>query len=151
MKTCGLCSLKTGCYLVALYTIILGVLLLGFNGYEWHFGGGYENWSHITSVIFAIALFFAGGCLFLGLRKNSNALVGVWTVIFLIYVVVQIAYIIYGIVNWISYYDSIPASVRQSRLANIIVFAILIVFNLWCLATVRSYRSGGISGMNIVV
>jgi len=149
MKSCGPCSLKTGVYLVALYTIILGVLLLGFNGYEWHFGGGYRTWSHITSVVFAIALFFAGGCLFLGLRKNSNALIGVWTVIFFIYVLVQTAYIIYGIIEYVGDYNSIPQSVRNSALANIIVFAILILFNVWCFLAVRSYRGG--SGLNIVV
>jgi len=146
MKSCGPCSLKTGCYLVALYTFILGILLLSFNGHDlYYYGNSYHQWGNITSFVFAVCLFFAAICLFLGLRNNGNALVGVWTIIFLIYVVVQIAYIIYNIYEYTRY--GVPEGLRPSVLGNIIVFSILIAVNITCFVAVRSYRGG--SGINI--
>jgi len=147
MSSCGPCSLKTGCYLVALYTFILGIFLLGFNGHDIYYYH-YRQWSNITALVFAVCLFFAAICLFLGLRKNSNALIGVWTVIFLIYVVVQIAYIIYSIYEYNAQIEGIPLGLRPSILSNIILFAVLIAVNITSFVTVRSYRGG--SGLNIV-
>jgi len=144
MKSCGPCSLKTGCYLVSLYTFLIGIVLLGFNGYEWHYyTNGVARWDNVTSVVFAVILFFAAVCLFLGLRKNSNALMGAWTVIFFIYCIVQIAYIIFMIVqysqgHWGNNY-------HQTALSNIIVFALMILVNIWCILAVRSYRGGGVN------
>jgi hypothetical protein len=149
MKSCGPCSLKTGCYLVALYTFILGILLVGFNSYDVYYSYGvhvnHHQWSSITSLVFAVCLFFAAVCLFLGLRNNSNALIGAWTVIFLIYLVVQISFIIYSIYDYIAF----PEGRRPSYLGEIIVFALLIAVNITSFIAVRSYRGGSVLSINI--
>jgi len=151
MRTCGPCSLKTGSYLVSVYTFILGILLLGFNIWGWTYAPQYMAWSRIVAVIFGVSLIIAAIFLFMGLNRNSGSLISAWFMIFLIYVVVQIAAVIWRIIDYAMYYDGIPPEIVRTYLADIIIFAILILVNIWSLMAVKSYRNGSGASMNVVV
>ncbi|XP_055352512.1 uncharacterized protein LOC129598835 [Paramacrobiotus metropolitanus] len=153
IKSCLLCSLKTGCFFAAFYTFALAILLLVFNVHDYWVVPTYIAWSRIISFIGAVFLFIAAIALIIGLLKNNPGWLSVWIIIFLVYILYQIAF-----VCWNIYYytlteassSQVPADIRASFLANIIVFGILIFFNILALIAVHSEREH-MGGKGLVV
>ncbi|OWA51222.1 hypothetical protein BV898_15716 [Hypsibius exemplaris] len=138
MKSCLFCSLNTGSYLVVIYTFVLSMMLLAFNTHDFVYARDFVAWTRIASFVFAVALFAAGVALLLGLNKNAKALMNFWLLVFGIYVLFQIAFVIWNIANYLNSYNPIPAEIQASVQTNMILFGILIIVNILCLLAIQS-------------
>ncbi|OQV17306.1 hypothetical protein BV898_08556 [Hypsibius exemplaris] len=149
LKNCLLCSLKTGCLFVAFYTFALAGLLLVFNVRDLVYAPEYLQWSRIISFIFSVFLFFAAICLLIGLFRKSVQLLFVWILIFVVYILYQIAFVLWNLAwythrNDIDPYWRMPSdqdpNIENSMLINIILFGVLIFGDILALVAVYSYR-----------
>ncbi|OQV17307.1 hypothetical protein BV898_08557 [Hypsibius exemplaris] len=146
MSDCFCCTLKTGCVLIAAYTMFLAVLLLIFNVNDVVVvGNAYVVWPNYTSLVFAGLLILASLCLFRGAARDRADLMGVWLVIFFIYSILSLANVAYNIHRY--RYDWVDARIHDSILADMIIFGLLFFVDILCLLAVYSQRQhvGGFS------
>lgn len=139
LKSCLLCSLKTGCFMVAFYTFLLAGLLLLFNIHDLVNAPDYIVWTRIVSFVFAILLFFAGLVLVIGLFRKAPGMLGFWMGVFTLFIIYQIAMVCWDIY----YYTNMETkynNVSTSMYVNMIIFGILIFGDIIALVAVHSYR-----------
>ncbi|OQV25582.1 hypothetical protein BV898_00518 [Hypsibius exemplaris] len=140
-RSCGICSLRIGCFLIAGYTLFLALLLLSFSTHDLYYARNYIIWSRVLYFVFAVLLFVAAVCLFTGTKRSSRQLLGVWVVVFANFILFEIISVCYNIYYYNDSYYPMPLGLRQSALSNILVFGLLIFLNIICLLAVHSHRS----------
>jgi len=116
MHSCGCCSLKTGCRLGALWTMVEALIKIGLLVASGLLAKG--NIISIVATCFFVLIFCAGWVLLSGIYRNHAAVLYVWSFLYILFVMIRVVLLGFMLAAYVQYVHNQPVTFEIVYLAD---------------------------------